>query len=92
MIPLVTDLMRARGLTGCEAIQKVDGIDIYAPDFFNPLDDATGRLRKTENTRTIHWFMKSWMPEESKVKVSLKRLIRRVLGKELASKVKRLFN
>ena len=91
MIPLVTDLMCARGLTGCEDIQNVDGIDIYAPDYFNPLDDATGRLRKTENTRTIHWFMKSWMPEENKLKVTIKRLIRRFLGKDLASKVKRLF-
>ena len=88
MIPMVTDMMRARGLTGTEEIQNVDGIDIYAPDYFNPLDDATGRLRKTENTRTIHWFMKSWLPEERPIKIWIKRVLRRVIGVERMFKLK----
>ena len=88
MIPLVTDLMCARGLTGCEDIQNVDGIDIYAPDYFNPLDDATGRLRKTENTRTIHWFMKSWIPGTSRSTVWAKRFLRRIIGVSNLSKFK----
>ena len=90
MIPMVTDLMRARGLTGTEDIQNVDGIDIYAPDYFNPLDDATGRLRKTENTRTIHWFMKSWLPDENKFSVWLKRLARRFLGMKFTTSIKHM--
>ena len=90
MIPLVTDIMRARGLTGTEAIQTVDGIGIYAPDYFNPLDDATGRLRKTENTRTIHWFMKSWLPSENSFSVWAKRLARRFLGTKFTANIKRL--
>ena len=88
MIPLVTDLMRACGLTGREAIQNVRGIDIYAPEYFNPLDDATGRLRVTDNTRTIHWFMKSWMLNQSPLKVWIKRMIRRVIGTEGLLRVK----
>ena len=90
MIPMVTDIMQARGLAGTETIQNVDGIDIYAPDFFNPLDDATGRLRKTKNTRTIHWFMKSWMPSESKFSVWIKRMARRILGTDVTTNIKQL--
>ena len=90
MIPMVTDMMRARGLTGTEEIQNVDGIYIYAPDYFNPLDDATGRLKKTENTRTIHWFMKSWMPTENKFSVWLKRWARRLLGMNFTTNIKHL--
>ena len=91
MIPLVTDLMRARGLTGSESIQNVAGIDIYAPDYFNPLDDATGRLRKTDNTRTIHWFMKSWLPRKNSSFKWIKRMVRRVLGKDFFLLIRSLF-
>lgn len=91
MIPMVTDIMKSKGLNGFDCVQDVDGVFVYAPDYFNPLDDATGRLRKTENTRTIHWFMKSWLPGESFFKVWMKRLLRRVLGKSVLERIKRLF-
>ena len=90
MIPLVTDLMREKGLSGQEDIQEVEGIFIYAPDYFNPLDDATGRLRKTENTRTIHWFMKSWIAGESLWKIWIKRFLRRLLGSNCLTSLKKI--
>ena len=80
MIPMVTDIMSSSGLDGSEQIQYLAGVYIYSPDFFNPLDDATGRLRITPSTRTIHWYMKSWMPRENKVKTWLKRILRRIFG------------
>ncbi len=88
MIPMVTDIMKSKGLNGIDSIQDVEGIFIYAPDYFNPLDDATGRLRKTENTRTIHWFMKSWMPRQEPAIIWLKRVLRRFLGNETLFKIK----
>lgn len=87
MIPMVTDIMKSKGMNGMDRVQNVGGIFVYAPDYFNPLDDATGRLKKTENTRTIHWFMKSWMTGEHKVKTWLKRLLRRVLGNDCVALV-----
>ena len=88
MIPMVTDIMREKGLTGTGEVEEVAGIFIYAPDYFNPLDDATGRLRKTENTRTIHWFMKSWVQGETLKKIRLKRFLRRVFGSNVLVLVK----
>ena len=90
MIPMVTDIMKEKGLTATGQVEEVSGIFIYAPEYFNPLDDATGRLRKTENTRTIHWFMKSWMPGENRATVFVKRLIRRVFGESFIAFLKRL--
>lgn len=87
MIPMVTDIMKSKGLNGMGNVQNVEGIFVYAPDFLNPLDDATGRLKKTENTRTIHWFMKSWITGEHKVKTWLKRLLRRVFGNDCVALV-----
>lgn len=82
MIPIVTDLLKDNGLKGDGTVEHVAGIDIYPPDWFNPFDDATGRLRKTENTRAIHWFAKSWMPAEAAWRTNLKRMLRRFVGTE----------
>ena len=82
MIPMVTDLLKERGLTSKGTIEQVAGVSIYPPDWFNPFDDATGRLRKTENTRTIHWYAKSWLPAEPVWIIGVKRVLRRIIGKK----------
>ena len=87
MIPMVTDLLKDRGLTGNGTIERIEGITIYPPDWFNPFDDATGRLCKTDNTRTIHWFAKSWLPAEPTWKTAVKQFLRRFLGTERLSKI-----
>lgn len=80
MIPMVTELLKDLGLTGNGTIERVAGINIYPPDWFNPFDDATGRLSKTENTRTVHWYAKSWMPANPAWKTKTMRLLRRLFG------------
>ena len=82
MIPMVTELLVAAGLKGDGTIEHIAGIDVYPPDWFNPFDDLTGRLNKTENTRSIHWFAKSWMEPEAVWKVFVKRILRRIIWKE----------
>lgn len=79
MIPLVSDLLKSKGLQPSSEIQNVDGIFIYPSDFFNPLDNATGRLKITSNTRSIHWFMASWLPPQPVWKKKLKQFARRLL-------------
>ncbi len=78
MIPMVTQMMKEKGLQLIDQVQTVAGITFYTNDYFNPFDDATGRLNKTNNTRSIHWYAKTWT-EDSKWKIVLKRWIRRVI-------------
>ncbi len=82
MIPMVTELLVAAGLKGDGTIEHIAGIDVYPPDWFNPFDDLTGRLRKTENTRSIHWFAKSWMEPEADWIVFVKRVLRRIIRRQ----------
>lgn len=58
---LNTQALEAFGLVKNGQTQEVGGAVIYAADYFNPYDDILGKLRKTENTYSIHWFAKSWM-------------------------------
>lgn len=90
MIPLVTDLLERKGLTGRDGIEEVAGVRVYPASWFNPFDEATGRLKKTADTHTIHWYAKSWCTPEPGVRVFLKRLSRRILGTGTVSALGRM--
>ncbi len=72
-------------LKNISGIQEVSGITIYPADYFNPFNDVTGRLNKTPNTRTIHWFTKTWM-NVSPWRQWLSRFVHRVFGVDVFSK------
>lgn len=90
MIPMVTRMMQDRGLALKDEMQTIDGITIYPNEYFNPFDDITGVLRKTANTRSIHWYAKTWIEASNPWMVSVKRLLRRVFGTGFVGNVKRL--
>jgi len=90
MIPMVTELFISKGLKADGTVECVEGNWFYPKDWFNPFDDATGRLNKTSNTRCIHWFMKSWLPPEPAWKKSLKRMIHRIFGTSFTSRIKKM--
>lgn len=92
MIPMITKLFTEKGLKPNGHIQIVDGITIYPQEYFNPFDDATGKLRITKNTRTIHWYSKTWLPKESQWRTTIKRIIRRHFGKNFLKKLKDTLN
>lgn len=81
MIPMVTDILKSHGMRDVNEVQEVAGIVVYPQEYFNPLDALTGKLKVTENTRTIHWYMASWLPKQNGFVKKVKQLVRRVLKK-----------
>lgn len=77
------------GLEDKAGIQCVSGITVYPSDYFNPLDDATGRLRKTVNTHSIHWFSKTWL-NVSPWRQRLSRLSHRLFGVNTFGKLRKI--
>lgn len=69
--------------------QKVDGAVIYPVEIFNPYDDPTGRLQKTKDTISIHWYAKSWLDKKTILRSNLTRPFHRVFGKECFKKWKK---
>lgn len=90
VVKYVTEILISRGLKNTEEIQKVENICIYPYDYFNPLDDNTGKLRISVNTHSIHWFAKSWL-KTSKTRVFFSRLSHRILGLNFSKKLKNTF-
>lgn len=76
---LNTDVMERFGLIRNGREQVVAGIHVYPADYFNPVDSTTGKLTKTENTYSIHWYSMSWLPKRVQMKAKLGRILRRVL-------------
>lgn len=77
-----TNVLQQFGLKPMNDIQQVSNIWIYPKDFFNPLDDLTGRLKITNNTRSIHWYTRTWSDAPS-WNIKLSRLSHRVFGLRL---------
>lgn len=84
-----TEVMRREGLKSLEAPQSVCGITIWPRCRFNPLDDATGRLNITSETRSIHWYTKTWTGQ-SPFRIAIARLSHRLFGLGFSQKLKRL--
>lgn len=82
------ELIKA-GLNDRQGIQAVAGLRLYPSDYFNPFDDATGRLKKTQNTYTIHWYSKTWM-KVSPMRQCLSRLIHRAFGVRSFNKLRKI--
>lgn len=68
------------GLQKNGKLQTVAGAEIYPLDFFNPYDDPTGRLRKTNNTYSIHWYTKSWLDKKTILRSKLTKPFHRIFG------------
>ena len=79
IVAYTTETLKELGLQLTEGIQQVASIYIYPTDYFNPLDSLTGRLKITENTRSIHWYMNSWS-DTSKFYKWLSKLSHRLFG------------
>lgn len=79
--PIVnTNILVNNGLIKNGQYQELENFIVYPSDYFNPYDDATGRLNKTENTYSIHWYAKSWLDEKSIRRSNITRVIHRILG------------
>jgi hypothetical protein len=76
---LNSDVMESFGLVRNGQEQVVSGIHVYPEDYFNPLDSTTGKLNKTGNTYSIHWYSMSWMPKSMQLKAKLGRVVRRMV-------------
>ena len=77
---LNTAPLTERGLVLDGSRQTIAGAEIFPVDWFNPYDDPTGRLNKTENTVSVHWYSKSWMSKGTILRSKLTKPLHRIFG------------
>lgn len=60
--------------------QTVQGAAVFPKAYFNPYEDATGRLYITDCTYAVHWYAKSWMNRRTVLRSKLTRPLHRLLA------------
>lgn len=60
--------------------QNVGGAEILPAEYLNPYDDPTGRLNKTQNTISVHWYSKSWISKKTILRSKLMKPLHRIFG------------
>ncbi|MDY2828760.1 MAG: glycosyltransferase, partial [Sodaliphilus sp.] len=92
VVAITTRTLKKYGLSAsCDGLQTVCGIIVYPRDYFNPFDSITGRLDKTINTRSIHWYSKSWLPQNT-IRDRIVRSLHRMFGKNCLVWLKKILN
>lgn len=86
---LNTQALVELGLKADGTLQRFDDFTVYPADWFNPYDDPTGRLNKTNNTRSIHWYSKSWMDPKTVLRSKLTKPLHRVFGTDAFRKFRK---
>lgn len=76
-------ILKSHGWVGNGKIEQIEGVTIYPPEYFCPMDYKTGKLNITPNTQSIHWYTASWQSSYSKAKTKLQQL----LGPSLTSEI-----
>lgn len=89
IVAYTSQALADKGLKSVNEVQEAAGITVYPTDRFNPLDDFTGRLRRTPDTLSIHWFDKTWC-DVNPWRTKLSRFAHRVLGAKLSAKLRKM--
>ena len=63
-----TEILVKYGLQNKDEIQKCAGIFIYPKEYFCPKSYEDRRIVITQNTRTIHHYAESWVPDDIRKK------------------------
>ena len=90
VVEYTTKILMKNGFKNNNSIQKVKGITIYPPDYFNPKSYYTGKITITHNTVSIHHFSDSWKSPSKKFKIKIQKIIGPSITKALVSLKKRI--
>ena len=77
---LNTEALMPFGLRLDGTRQNIAGAEILPADWLNPYDDPTGRLNKTKNTISVHWYSKRWMSKRKIIRSTLTKPLHRIFG------------
>ena len=77
---LNTAALEKLGLVRDGSMQTVAGAKILPIEYLNPYESNTGRLNKTRNTYSIHWYSASWMSWKKRLRAAITKPFHRIFG------------
>lgn len=86
---LNTSALVKLGLKRDGTYQDIAGNIMLPVDYLNPYESSTGRLNKTENTVSIHWYSASWMSRKQLIRQKITRPLHRIFGTDCFKRLKK---
>lgn len=87
VVMYTTEYLKRYGLQQpVTSVQKVAGVYVYPADYFCPMDYETGEIILTENTRSIHHYMASWVNSHEKKWHAWQQALARKIGFEKSNR------
>lgn len=87
VVMYTTEYLKRYGLQQpVTSVQKVAGVYVYPADYFCPMDYETGEIILTENTRSIHHYMASWVNSHEKKWHAWQQALARQIGFEKSNR------
>ena len=84
---LNTQALEKIGLKRDGSYQEFSWGTVYPKEYFNPYESTTGRLNKTKNTVSIHWYMGSCLTIKQKIRSTISKPLHRILGVDFAERI-----
>lgn len=85
----VTDFCLKYGLQPNNTFQTINGLTIFPKEYFSPKDYESETYTITENTHTIHHFDGSWLPDEDRLALEMKRKYAQLMPRKIAAAIAR---
>ena len=79
---LNTAALEKLGLVRDGSRQTVAGALILPVEYLNPYESSTGRLNKTKNTYSVHWYNASWMTRTQRLRSAMIRPLHWIFGED----------
>lgn len=92
-VAIVTEILQKLELKLNGEYQEIKGAGVFYPQtYFSPYDYINCRKFITKDTYAMHYFNKSWLPLNVRVKVNLKVILSKIIGGANISKVRKVFS
>ena len=86
---LNTAALEQFGLQKSGTYQAVADAIILPPDWLNPYESTTGRLNKTQNTISVHWYSGAWLSPWQRLRSAIAKPLRRLFGKDFLKRFRK---
>ena len=92
-VAMVTQMFKELGVQMDGTFQEIKDLGVCYPQaYFSPYDYINCINKKNEQTYTIHYYYKSWLPYQTRIKSSIKRGLAALIGGENIYRLRRLMN
>lgn len=90
---VITEICGKHGLILNGAYQVLkNGVTFYPRTYFSPYDYINGGNFITNDSHTIHHFAQSWLPVHVRIRGEVKRVVGRVVGPKIISKMREMLS